>query len=153
MRKILYLFILATLFSSCIDWGLDELPVYDEAEITDFDLEHRYVVKNENGVERMAIVALNLEVTIDSDTKIITVNPTVPPATGDFPEEERNKVSLSNITAYTKISPAAKIQPIDGAPELGKPGDFSTEQKYNVSAADGKTSNIWTIKVNALSSN
>lgn len=150
MRKFIFLLVFAPLFSSCIGWGLDELPVYDEAEITDFDLEYRYIVKNENGVERLAVKTLILDVQIDSEAKTIEATPELPDATNDFTEEERSKVTLTSITAYTKISPAAKIEPLDGAPVLGKPGDFSIDRQYNVTAADGKHSNVWTITVNPL---
>jgi hypothetical protein len=151
MKKLFFIFsILLLAMSSCIDWGLQELPVYTEAEITSFNLEHRYVVKNTNSVEMMAVVTLNTSVQINKDNATITVAASVPSATANFTLEERKKVSLESIVAYAKLSPAAKIEPMDGAPALGTIGNFTGERKYKVNAADGKTSKIWTIKVNPL---
>lgn len=46
---------------------------------------------------------------------------------------------LKQLWVYTTISDAAVIIPLDGAPKLGAPGDFSTDRKYRVKAADGST--------------
>jgi hypothetical protein len=151
MRKLIFILsILSLVMTSCIDWGLQELPVYNEAEITAFNLEHRYVVKNANDVEMMAVVTMNTDVQINKENATITVTASVPPATTSFTEAERRKVSLESIIAYAKLSPAAKIEPIDGAPVLGTIGDFTGERKYRVNAADGKTVKIWTIRINPL---
>lgn len=136
--------------TSCIEWGLDELPVYAEAEVTSFNLEHRYIVKNANGVEKMTIVTLNTDVQINKENGVITITASIPAPTSSLTQDERRKISLTSIVGYAKLSPAAKIEPIEGAPALGIPGDFSSERKYKVTAADGKTSKIWTVKVNPL---
>ncbi|TKG94980.1 DUF4361 domain-containing protein [Puteibacter caeruleilacunae] len=151
MKRLIYLLFFATItMTSCIDAGLDDLPIYDEAEITDFDLEHRYVTTNANGVERMTVVTLNADVEISEETNTVTVTASIPAPTTQFTQDERRKITLESITAYAKVSPAAKMEPIDGAPVLGKPGDFSVERSYRVTAADGKTSKVWTIKINPL---
>ena len=42
------------------------------------------------------------------------------------------------------LSTAARITPLNGAPKLGNPGDFSAKEfKYQVTAADG-TKKEWT---------
>lgn len=46
---------------------------------------------------------------------------------------------LSKLWVYITISDAAKVTPINGAPELGKPGDFSKDHIYKVTAADGSS--------------
>ncbi len=151
MRKLIFIFsVLLLAMTSCIDWGLKELPVYNEAEMTAFNLEHRFVTKNANGIEMMAVVTLGGNVVIDEAAGTITLTPTIPAPTTTFTQAERRKVSLESIVAYGKLSPAAMIEPMDGAPVLGTPGNFSAERKYKVTAADGKTSKIWTIKVNPL---
>lgn len=142
--------LLAVMNSSCIDWGLEELPAYDEAEITDFDLEYRYVTTNANGVEQLAVVTLGADVVISEDDATITVTPSIPAPSGSFTQEERRKVSLESIVAYAKLSPAAKIVPLDGAPKLGIPGNFSEVRRYKVVAADKKTSKEWTVIINSL---
>lgn len=151
MRKILV--ILSTIllgFTSCINSGLEDLPVYNEAEITAFNLEYRFVTKNANGVEMMAVVTLGGNAVIDKVAGTITVTPTIPAPTTTFTQAERRKVSLETIVAYGKLSPAAKIEPMDGAPILGTPGNFTAERKYKVTAADGKTTKIWVVKINPL---
>lgn len=47
---------------------------------------------------------------------------------------------LSKLWVFVTVSDVAKVSPIEGAPELGKPGDFSTDRRYRVTAADGSTS-------------
>ncbi len=148
--KISLILLLGVFSTSCIKSGLEDLPVYKEAEIIDFDLEYRYTLTNENGIEYLAVKSLGGDVDIDTGSETVTVSPTVPEATDNFPESERQKVSLENIVAYAKLSPAAKITPLNGAPELGKPGDFSVQREYRVTAADGKTSRVWTIIVESL---
>ncbi len=129
---------------------MDELPVYNESKILEFNLEHRFVAENVNGHEMLAVVTLSTTANIDTINHTITVDVAIPAPFGSFDQDERRIVSLESIVAYAKLSPAAKIQPIDNAPELGEPGDFSQENKYLVTAADGKTTQVWTIKVNPL---
>lgn len=52
---------------------------------------------------------------------------------------------ISKLWVYVTISDAASITALDGAPRLGSPGDFSTDRKYKVTAADG-SSQIYQIK-------
>lgn len=151
MKKIFFILsVIAITFSSCIDWGLEELPVYKETKILEFNLEHRYVVENANGHEMLAVVTLGTTTNIDTINNTVTVDASIPAPFGSFTQDERRNVSLESIVAYAKLSPAAKIHPMDNAPELGAPGNFTQEGKYQVTAADGKTSRIWTIKVNPL---
>ncbi len=151
MKKIIYLLIILVFTTtSCIEWGLDELPAYEEVEITDFDLEHRYTAENANGVESVVFTTLNSSVDILTDDATITVTASIPPATEVFTEEIRRAITLESIVGYVKISPASKIEPLDDAPTLGALGDFSVASKYRVTAADGKTSKDWTIIVNLL---
>ena len=66
---------------------------------------------------------------------------------GSFTDAVRQNVSLSNLIAYIDLSTAARIMPLNGAPKLGSPGDFSAKEfKYQVTAADG-TKREWTIKI------
>lgn len=44
---------------------------------------------------------------------------------------------LSKLWVYVTISDVAKVTPLNSAPELGKPGDFTQDRSYRVTAADG----------------
>lgn len=150
MRKLIYVSLLLLTLTSCIDSGLEDLPVYNEVEITSFDLEHRYLLPNANGVEHLAVVRLTSTAVIDKVAGTITVTATIPSPNSTFSQTERKKVTLKSIVGYTKLSPAARIEPLEGAPVLGILGDFSTVRKYKVTAADGVTTKIWTITVKPL---
>lgn len=150
MRKFIYVSLLLLSLTSCIDSGLEELPVYNEAEMTSFNLEHRYLLPNANGVEHLVVVGLTSTSVIDKEAGTITVTATVPSPNSTFTQTERKKVSLQSIVGYSKLSPAAKIEPLEGSPVLGVIGDFSSIRKYKVTGADGKTTKIWTVKINPL---
>lgn len=47
------------------------------------------------------------------------------------------KDGLNKLWVYVAISNAASLSPVNGAPALGAPGDFSTDRIYRVTAADG----------------
>jgi len=44
------------------------------------------------------------------------------------------------------ISTAAIVSPIEGAPQFGKPGDWSKPNRYKVKAANGDEQ-IWTVSL------
>lgn len=155
LKKITYLLfaLLSIGLSSCLKNGLDDLPAFDQAAISNVFLEHRFydpadkwidgssTVKFQRLVVSKRIVAATSGTQLDS----VIITPTVPKPTGSFTTEERLKVTLENIVVYMNISTAATISPLDGAPVLGKPGDFSSPRKYKVMAADGKTYRDWVI--------
>lgn len=49
------------------------------------------------------------------------------------------KDQVSKLWVYITVSDASRVNPINGAPELGKPGDFSKDHIYQVVAADGSS--------------
>lgn len=49
------------------------------------------------------------------------------------------KEQLSNLWVYVTISDVAKINPVKDAPVLGKPGDFSKDHTYRVTASNGSS--------------
>jgi hypothetical protein len=149
----------STMLSSCLKSGLDELPAFDGADITDINFEYRFEDSSDkwtDGANTVKFVKLGITKEIKkagesgNANDLITASLTIPPPSGSFTREERQKVSLDNLVAYAYLSTAATIEPLDGAPILGAPGNFSAERKYKVTAADGKTSKIWTVKVNPL---
>lgn len=143
INTVLLIFLICTL-SSCLKSGLDDLPTYGDADITNVDFEYRWWDEANN---QMAVKTLTMEKEISTDNSLITCKLSVPAASGNFTEAIRQNVSLSKLIAYMDISTAAKIKPLNGAPGLGNPGDFSAKEfSYLVTAANG-TQKEWTIKI------
>lgn len=148
MRKIinLGLVILAVIsFSSCLKAGLDDLPVYEGAEISNVRFEYRWW---DEAAKRLRVVEFSVEKEITEN--LVTCTITVPGTNDTFTEQIRNGVSLSNIVCSLDISAAARVKPVGGSPELGVPADFSAKEfDYRVTAASGATKD-WTIIIKEL---
>ena len=154
MKKyILSLFVaLATLtLSSCLDGNLESLPTFDDAEISNVRYaDYRWKSSTETVLGGEAATykqVLNVEESKKVSDGNIEVKISVPLASGNFTSSVRSQVNVKNIALAVTISTAARIEPIDGAPTLGIPGDWSKPNKYRVTAADGKTKKEWTITV------
>ncbi|TKG92923.1 DUF4361 domain-containing protein [Puteibacter caeruleilacunae] len=145
--------------TSCLENGLDDLPAFEDAEISNIFVEHRYenpektwtdgsnIVEFQRlGMTKRIVSAEESGAQLDS----IVIVPSVPKPSGAFTIEERQKVTLENIVVYVNISTAASIVPLDDAPELGKPGNFTQPRKYRVTAADGKSYRDWVIVIKPL---
>lgn len=144
--KWLLLLLCLPLTGSC---GKEDLPAYDEAEITSVGAYHRYYTTNEDeltGENKVAEKELDKSNKIDSDAATVTSTFSIPGAGGTFTEAERSKVSLSNLVIYFNVSTAARVTPLKGAPRLGVPGDWTSEHQYSIMAANG-TKKVWTVKV------
>jgi hypothetical protein len=151
MRKIyLILILLGAVVSSCLKSGLEDLPAYNLTKITSFNMEYRFEAKNANGVSYVEVVTLPTTVQIDVANNKVTVTPSLPAANSVFTVAERKKVNMTNIIGYCSLETAASIKSVGNSPQLGVPGDWTAERKYLVTAADGKTTQEWTIKVNPL---
>lgn len=139
--------LLVMLASSCLKSNLDVLPAYSGAEISNFRFEYRWIATvGEN--QQLHVVQLKTVATIDTINNIISCSLTVPAASTDFPQNNRDSVTLSNIVGYADISTAATMKPIADAPKLGEVADFSkTNMQYEITAADGKTKNTWNLKI------
>ena len=48
---------------------------------------------------------------------------------------------LSKLWVYTTVSDVSVVTPLNGAPKLGSPGNFSKDAMYEVKAANGSTKN------------
>lgn len=142
-----FLFISLIGLTSCLRSGLDELPAYEEADITDVYFEYRYEVTRSDGVQDVKYIRMTTDKRQIDASGSVNIEISIPAADGTFTENERGKVSLDNLVCYCYLSNAASINPIDGAPKLGTIGNFSSVTKYKVTAADGKTSKQWTIQV------
>lgn len=157
-NKFLYLksivFIMFTfLLSSCLKGNLDDLPAFEDAEITDIKFDFRYKDMNDLWIDGEPIVkVVNLSVVdkkINSETGTITCRVKVPAAKDSFTEAIRQSVSLKVLVGKCNISTAATVSPLEGSPKLGTPGDFSTPRKYKLTAANGSTKE-WTITVSEV---
>ena len=125
--------------------GLDELPAFSDSEIINVKFEHRWSVK-EGTSDKLRVRVLTTDYTVNKEASKVTCKITLPAAGGEFTEEIRSSINLNKLTAYMTISTAATISPLDGAPILGAPGDWSKPNKYLVTAADGSKQE-WTVEV------
>lgn len=156
MKKYIYILIaiVATTMTSCLKSDLEDLPEFEENDITSVQrVEYRFISEDVSNASGQKIVKfVNLRVvspSIDKDNKTATFQVTVPAANTSFTATEREKVSLSNLAVIVNLSTAARIFPIGDAPKLGAPGDWSKPNKYRVEAANGNVAE-WTIEVTAL---
>lgn len=143
--KITFIILLAAIFSSCLTSNLDDLPTYSDSDIINVKFEYRWSIK-EGTSDKLVVKSLPTDYAVDKDKNEVTCIVTVPEADDVFTEEIRSKVALNNIIAYTTISSAAVIKPIGDSPVLGKPGDWTSPNEYDVTAANGDNQR-WTIKV------
>ena len=154
MKKVIYnLFFVCLVFSlsSCLKSGLEDLPEYEDANITTVSgVFHRYYsdeIEPSTGQPRIKDAGLTVgNSRISNDDCTVKMTLTLP---GDFPESEKSKLSLNKIVMIVGLSSAARISPIGDSPRLGVPGDWSKENKYEVIAADG-SKKVWTIHVESL---
>ena len=127
----------------------DDLEAYEEAEITSVGAYHRYYTTEKDaltGEFKVAEKELEKSNSINEDEAVVTATFTVPAASGSFTDAERAKVSLNKLVVYFNVSTAARVTPLDGSPKLGAPGDWTSERRYSVIAANG-TKKTWTVKV------
>ena len=117
--KWVFLLICMPLLTAC-NW--EDLPSYEEAEISAVQLYHRWASTDKDPITGEPVVKekrLNCQSTVDSENGVISVSVSVPDAGGDFTTEVRNQVT---------------------------PDDWTKERKFSVKAANGNTK-IWTIKI------
>lgn len=132
-------------FASC---SKEDLPAYEDALITKVGAYHRFITGDKDAMTGEFISAqkeLTGEYSIDEENGVAAATFTIPAAGGKFSEEERAKVSLNNLVVYINVSTAARVTPIEGAPKLGTPADWTSPHKYKVMAANG-AEKIWTVK-------
>ena len=118
----------------------DDLEAYEEAEITSVGAYHRYYTTEKDaltGEFKVAEKELEKSNSINEDEAVVTAT---------FTDAERAKVSLNKLVVYFNVSTAARVTPLDGSPKLGAPGDWTSERRYSVMAANG-TKKTWTVKV------
>ena len=151
--------IVTTTLTSCLKSGLDEMPAFSDADITNIGFEYRYEDSSDkwtDGSNTVKNITMGLTKEIKkagangngSDSIIISLS--VPAPSGSFTREERQKISLTSLVGTVYLSTAATVEPVGDAPIFGEPGDYTKIRQYKVTAADGKTSKIWNIRVKKL---
>lgn len=153
MKNKLYalMLLMTCLFTSCLTAGLENLPEFEEANITGVQkIEYRYISDQLSPTDNKPIVKyvdLSRQTNIDTKTNTVSISVTVPVANpSSFPEEERDKCSASNIAVMVSISTAARVFPVGDSPKFGVPGNWSKPNKYIVQAGDG-TKKEWIVQV------
>ena len=154
--------VLAILLTSCLKKGIDQnLPAFSDAEITDIFFEYRYedgASHSPDGSNLIRVVQLPVsekqfklkEDNSGAATDSVIATVTVPAADNFTPESEWDNVDAGMLVCKTNISTAARVDPVDDAPVMGTPGDYSVTRQYRVTAADGVTQRIWTIRINLV---
>lgn len=148
MKKYFYLIaalFVAVLSTSCLESGLEELDEYSGCDITNGNVYWRYYGDGNipaSGEQQVKQVYLAANRTQDVENCVYTIRYT----TSNIPEAERPNFTESKAVVVVTINTAATIKPIGDAPKLGVPGDWTKDNQYEVTAADG-TKKTWTIVV------
>lgn len=130
------------LFTSCLKSGLDDIENSDLCAISSLTMEYRWISQNANNYDQLSRQQMTLSKNTPDENNEIRFTVTVPTVSTSFPKEVRDHVSLDGLYMITVISSAAKIQPLNGAPKLGVPGEFEIgkDYQYEVIAANGNRS-------------
>jgi len=151
MKKILiYLFtvLLTTFVFSACRMGLDELPVFQDAKMTNFWFEHREIVKKKypNGQEYEVVIFTDLKSACTF--QVVSENNQSADCKVTISKAKVTKtIDLKSVVGKATISTAATIQPVNSSPLLGVPGNFSGTATYLVKAADNITEKNYKISV------
>ena len=155
--------LLMTSMSSCLYHDLEELENSSEKEMTNVDYSYRLLndatikkgtVNEEIQRERVCEVIFNKKIeslekggikgfkttlthNVNSVQKGGPAGSVTKQMLYDMFKQKIAKDGLSCLWVYVSISDAATISPLNGAPKLGTPGDYSTDRTYRVTAADG----------------
>ncbi|WP_435314855.1 DUF5018-related domain-containing protein [Cellulophaga fucicola] len=144
--KYITVLVLCIVNTSCLKSGLEDLPAFSEAEITNFKFEYRWIDESTDN-NQLQVIQLQTDAVIVTEDNLVNCIINVPATNADFTAEVRANVELTNIVGYTDISTAATLAPEGNAPALGKVADFSADtMQYKVTAADG-TSKVWTLVI------
>lgn len=161
--NIIAIFFLASAMSSCLYHGLEDLENSSDKDMTNVTYSYRFLyddtikkgtINEEIQKGRVCEVIFNKEMqslergSIKGFKTILTHNLNSIQKggpSGSVTKEQLyemfkkyiGKDGLTKLWVYVSISDAAIVSPLDGAPKLGKPGDFSQDRTYRVTAADG----------------
>ncbi len=151
MKKYLYIllaFIGCLGMTSCLESGYEDLDTYDGCEITGVvGTYYRYIdsATMANGQNKVIQKTLTTEnVQRDENAGTLTFDVSLP---SNLTDAEKAAVSASALVVIVNISTAAVVEPVNGAPAFGTPGDWSKSNQYKVTAANGDTK-VWTVSLN-----
>ncbi len=147
LKFIIATFVMALSCTSCLESNLKDLDTYDGNDIDAGYAWYRYKgtdTINASGEQQVIQKQLRTAAqNIDTEAATCALEFTVP---SNFSDTEKANVNINNLVVAVNISTAAVIAPLDGAPKLGTPADWSTPHKYAVTSAKNETK-IWTISV------
>ena len=155
MKKFLNIFaalLLAVVSTSCLKHDLEELDVYSGCDITRVDCAYRWKTgeihpgTQSEKVNQVYVSAYSRTYVTDESDPSRGVC-TIRYSKTNIPEQYRSTAE-TEMVVYVTISTAATMKPINGAPALGIPADWTADHEYEVTAADG-TKKIWKIVVEA----
>ena len=155
MKKFLNIFaalLLAVVSTSCLKHDVEELDVYSGCDITRVDCAYRWKTgeihpgTQSEKVNQVYVSAYSRTYVTDESDPSRGVC-TIRYSKTNIPEQYRS-VAETEMVVYVTISTAATMKPINGAPALGIPADWTADHEYEVTAADG-TKKIWKIVVEA----
>ena len=154
MKKILlYILSISVMFglNSCLHYDLEELPSFDEANITSITgVQYRYfsdAISPVNGEKMVKYVTLKFSTTkIDPDNATCSFDVSAP---SSFPADRLSDLGMDKLVVIVQLSTAARCAPVGDSPAFGVPGDWTKPNKYTITAADG-TTKVWTVTVNKL---
>lgn len=139
--------------TGCLNHGLDELDTYEGADIVGLQgIYYRYIADDSHAVSgenQVVQITLARGADIDAENATCALRCQAP---SNFPAAQLPNLTASNLVVVLNISTAATIKPLDGAPRLGVPGDWSKPNKYLVTAANGKTKE-WTVTLELIPRN
>lgn len=141
-----------TIFStSCIKHDLEDLDIYSGNDIVSVQgIYWRWIEdeknpgSNENKISQKSL-SVN-DTNIDKENATADIKFQIP---SNFPKDQISKLTAAKLVVILNISPASVIEPVEGAPKLGVPGDWTKSNKYKVTAADG-SSKVWTVTVSQI---
>lgn len=163
MKKIIFILpLIAVLLSSCLSMGADKLENSSDKELLSVDYSYRFFYtdtikkgtlnedilkdrvcevlfkKNLKKEEIEGVTTFKTTISYD-ESSIMKAGPTGSVTNKMLYKKFTDLIAkdgLTNLWVYVSISDASFIKPLDGAPVLGKPGDFSQDRVYRVTAAD-----------------
>ena len=148
--NILAAMLLAVISTSCLESGLEELEVYSGCDITGRDIYWRWVSDEvhpgtgANKTKQVRLPYYSAKTTIDKEAGTAHIHYSIVHSSLD--DTQKAAFTETKAVVAVSISTAATIAPLEGAPKLGVPGDWSKPNKYEITAADG-TKKTWTITV------
>lgn len=155
----------ATSLSGCLYHDLDELENSSEKEMTSVEYSYRFLYndtikkgtvneeiqegrvcevifgKTTEHIEEGGIKGFKTTLT-HSINSVQKAGPSGSVTKEMLYEEFKKHIAqdgLNKLWVYVSISDAAVLSPLNGAPKLGTPGDFSEDRFYRVTAADGSS--------------